>query len=182
MIIILILSLAFIAIDQITKFIVVSNMSLYEKREVIKEFFFFTYLRNDGIAFGFDIPLFIRIIITIIALAVIGYFIYKYRDFKKNKWIGISLSLILGGTIGNFIDRLFQTDHSVIDFFNFYIYYPWIENSKFVFNYIDFAVFNVADACLNIGVFMMLFYILFIEPKKNKKEKSSNEDVTIKVE
>ena len=62
------------------------------------------------------------------------------------------------------------------------IYYPWFSEGKLVIESYPFAVFNVADSCLNVGVFMMVIYLIFMEPKKLKKETENevlNEDEVI---
>ena len=76
---------------------------------------------------------------------------------------------MLGGTIGNFIDRLFRSDHSVIDFLDFIIYYPSFKGG-FHFEPYDFPIFNIADSFLVVGAIMFLVLLLILEPIKNKKE------------
>ena len=179
-----------ILVDQISKIIIINNLSIGDSIKVIDNFFYITHIKNNGVAFGFafsDKPahnLAIQLVIAAICLTLFIFFSIKYKDFKKNKWIGISLGLLIGGLIGNVIDRLFHSTHSVTDFLSFILYYPWFENGKLVITSNPFAVFNIADACLNVGVFMLIIYLIFIEPRKTKKEKEAEnieeEDTVIK--
>lgn len=149
----IILIAGLVGIDQWTKWYFLKNKELFNKFEVIKDFFYLTYLENRGAAFGIlqNFRWFF-IIITIIALAImIGYFIKSDNIFLR-----LALSILIAGAIGNFIDRLFRG--YVVDFLDFYL-----------FGY-DFPVFNVADICVNVGVFLLVIYIIFIykEPVKHQ--------------
>ena len=182
MIIIYAIALLCIFIDQLTKLIIMNNLPLGDSIEVIKDFFYITYIKNDGVAFGFSftdkpwLNLTIQLLIAAVCLALFIFFSIKYKDFKKNKWVGISLGLLIGGLIGNVIDRVFYSTHSVTDFLSFILYYPWIEGGKFIINSFPFAVFNIADACLNVGVIMIIIFLLFIEPIKEKRNKPKDGD------
>ena len=193
MIVIYIIAIACIALDQLTKLIIMNNLNLGDSIQVIKEFFYITYIKNDGVAFGFSftdkpgLNLAIQLVIAAICLALFVFFSFKYKDFKKNKWVGVSLGLLIGGLIGNVIDRVFYSTHSVTDFLSFILYYPWFEGGKLVLKSFPFAVFNIADACLNIGVIMIIVFLLFIEPIKEKKRikesinKPEEEDTVIDI-
>ena len=136
-----------IILDQISKIIVRAYLQPKGSITVIKNFFKFTYVENRGGAWGvFGGNLWLFIIITIIAL---GFMFYLMKDFdlKNNAFYSIALALVIAGAIGNFIDRIIFK--YVTDFLDFYI-----------FGY-DFPVFNIADICITIGVFMLLFKILF---------------------
>lgn len=137
-----------IGLDQITKVIARSYLAPRGSVTVIKNFFKFTYVENRGGAWGiFGGNLWLFIIITIASLA---FMIYLMKDFnlKTNPLYSIALVLVIAGAIGNFIDRIIFK--YVTDFLDFYI-----------FGY-DFPVFNVADICITIGVFMLLIKILFL--------------------
>lgn len=136
-----------IALDQVTK--VIARVSLQPKGSVtiIKNFFKLTYVENRGGAWGaFSGALWLFIIITVAAL---GFMFYLMKDFdlKTNAFYSIGLALVIAGAIGNFIDRVIFK--YVTDFLDFYI-----------FGY-DFPVFNVADICITIGVFMLIIKLLF---------------------
>ena len=142
-----------VLIDQFSKQIVTAYLDLYQKVEVIPSFFNLTYVQNYGAGFSIlEGQRFLFLFITIVAIIIFSYMLYK----GKNSHIvyKTSLLLILGGTLGNFIDRIVHT--YVVDFLDFII-----------FGY-DFPVFNIADSFLTIGVILLLIYTLFIEGKNGK--------------
>jgi signal peptidase II len=144
-----------ILIDQVTKWLIVKNMQLGENITVIENFLYITSHRNRGAAWGIlqGQMWFFYIITTIVIVGMI-YYIQKYT--KENKVMGIALGLMLGGAIGNFIDRLFRKE--VVDFINTYI-----------FSY-DFPIFNVADSALCVGVVLLFIHMLFFEGKQEKEQ------------
>jgi len=150
-----------ILIDQITKCFFHGKGSTYSQ-EVINGFLTFKTVYNDGAAFSFlgDVPwaqTFFKIL-TLVSI-VIFYVFYLYALKKEYVFLQYSLALIFAGMLGNFIDRLAFS--YVVDFIscNFWGY--------------DFAVFNVADMSLCVGVAMLLFHYLFLDSqalfKKNDK-------------
>lgn len=130
-----------IIVDQLTKFLVVKYMTLGQSISVIDNFLYITSHRNEGAAWG--ILQGKMIFFYVVTLVVIGLVILWIRklDIKKEKLLVVALSLILGGALGNFIDRVMY--QHVVDFINTYI-----------FGY-DFPIFNIADSALCIGVFLM---------------------------
>lgn len=144
-------ALIVIGIDQLTKWMVIQRMELHESIPIIDQFFYITSHRNAGAAWGIlqGQMTFFYIITTIVIIGLI-YYMEKYA--KDNKLIAISLSLLLGGAIGNFIDRLFRKE--VVDFLD-----------VMIFSY-DFPIFNIADSALVIGV--ILFFIATIMEEKSK--------------
>ncbi len=130
-----------IIVDQLTKFLVVKYMTLGQSISVIDNFLYITSHRNEGAAWG--ILQGKMIFFYVVTLVVIGLVILWIRklDIKKEKLLVIALSFILGGALGNFIDRVMY--QHVVDFINTYI-----------FGY-DFPIFNIADSALCIGVFLM---------------------------
>ena len=142
-----------VLLDQFSKQIVTAYLDLYQKVEVIPSFFNLTYVQNYGAGFSIlEGQRFLFLFITIVAIIIFSYMLYK----GKNSHIvyKTSLLLILGGTLGNFIDRIVHT--YVVDFLDFII-----------FGY-DFPVFNIADSFITIGVILLLIYTLFIEGKNGK--------------
>ena len=128
--------------DQLLKSWVASSIVLGGSKQLIPGIIELTNLRNSGAAWSiFEGQQTFFTIITIIAIIVIGYFIWQYR---KNISMLIGLSLIMAGTIGNFIDRLRQG--YVVDMFE-----P---------TFINFPIFNIADMCLTIGVIWLIICIL----------------------
>lgn len=128
--------------DQLLKSWVTSSIILGGSKQLIPGIIELTNLRNSGAAWSiFEGQQTFFTIITIIAIIVIGYFIWQYR---KNIPMLIGLSLIMAGTIGNFIDRLRQG--YVVDMFET--------------TFINFPIFNIADMCLTIGVIWLIICIL----------------------
>ena len=128
--------------DQLLKSWVASSIVLGGSKQLIPGIIELTNLRNPGAARSiFEGQQTFFTIITIIAIIVIGYFIWQYR---KNISVLIGLSLIMAGTIGNFIDRLRQG--YVVDMFET--------------TFINFPIFNIADMCLTIGVIWLIICIL----------------------
>ncbi|KGA97762.1 peptidase A8 [Alkalihalobacillus alcalophilus ATCC 27647 = CGMCC 1.3604] len=143
-----------IILDQITKWIVATQMEISQKIPLIDGFLYFTSHRNTGAAFGIlEGQMWFFYIVTIGVVIAIVYFMQK--EGRYSKLYGTSLALILGGAIGNFIDRLFRGE--VVDF---------IDTYPFGYN---FAIFNVADSALCIGV-ALLFIKMFQDERKAKKE------------
>ncbi|MFD1447031.1 signal peptidase II [Oceanobacillus profundus] len=151
-----VIALFIIGIDQLTKWIIVSTMELGERITVIENFFYITSHRNSGAAWGIlqGQMLFFYIVTVVV---VIGIIYYMQKFAKNDTLLAIGLSFVLGGAIGNFIDRLFHQE--VVDFADFYI-----------FNY-NFPIFNVADSALTIGVIIVIIATIMDERKKGKTKK-----------
>lgn len=134
---------AIIAVDQFTKNLAVTHLMNNADVTVIQRFLSFTYVENLGIAFGmFKNQRLFFIISTIIIAAVVLFFIFK--TYKKNIFIGICLSLIFGGAIGNLIDRI-RLGY-VVDFIHFRFFPP---------------VFNIADSAIVVGaIFLSIAIVL----------------------
>ncbi|SET84871.1 signal peptidase II [Salinibacillus kushneri] len=142
-----------VAIDQLTKWIVDKQMVLYERIPVIENFFYITSHRNKGAAWGIlQGQMWFFYIVTVAVIIFVLYYMQKHA--RDHVLLGISLSLILAGAVGNFIDRVFRQE--VVDFFDFIL-----------FGY-DYPIFNVADSSLVVGVILMLIYTLFEERFKGE--------------
>jgi signal peptidase II len=149
-----VIALIVIAIDQLTKWLVVKNMEYGESIEIVTNFFYLTSHRNQGAAWGIlQGKMWFFYIVTIIVIIGLVYYIQKMA--KESKLFGIALGLMLGGAIGNFIDRVLRQE--VVDFFHFYI-----------INY-SFPIFNIADSALCIGVGLLILY-MFLEEKRAKEK------------
>ena len=134
-----------ISADQFSKFLVVKSISENTNIVLIKDFFNLTYIKNFGAGFSIlqNQKIFL-ISVTFIAIVFVSILLYKSKNSETlNR---ICYLLIIGGAIGNLIDRL--TLGYVIDFLDFYI-----------FGY-NFPVFNLADSFLTIGCFLLLFSII----------------------
>ena len=149
---IIILSIIFIIIDQLFKIIVVNNLTNNKSIEVIKSFFYLTYTNNKGAAFSILTGR--RILLILVAFIVIGVLIYYVRKNKiEGKVNKIALSLVIGGSIGNLIDRILRG--AVIDFIDIKI-----------FGY-NFPIFNLADTFIVIGVFLLIIEMFRKEHKND---------------
>ena len=152
------LALLLILLDQLTKWLVVQNMNLGERIPIVEPYLALLSHRNKGAAWGMlEGQMWLFYIVTVLVVAGIIYFFHK--EAKGIKLLSLSLMFLLGGAIGNFIDRLFRKE--VVDFVDVII--P-------VINY-DFPIFNVADAALTVGVVLMILHVI-VDEKKNKKKVS----------
>jgi signal peptidase II len=132
-----------IVLDQLVKWAIVSNIKLGEVKGFIPSIMSLTYLQNTGAAFSILENQ--QWLFTIITLLVIGGAIwYLIKNIKGSFWLISGLTLIIAGGLGNFIDRLRQG--FVVDMFQV--------------DFINFAVFNVADTYLTFGVLIMLLVIV----------------------
>lgn len=131
-------------------------MEYGESIKIIDNFFYLSSHRNRGAAWGIlEGQMWFFYALTAVVIFVIIYYI---QTGTKGKWLlGVSLGLILGGAIGNFIDRIVRKE--VVDFLHF----------PNLFGY-NFPVFNIADSALCIGVGLLIIQMI-IEEKKEKKEK-----------
>ena len=136
-----IIALISLIIDQIVKILVSNYLILGQTTKIINNFFYLTYVQNTGAAFSILIGYrYILIIITLIFL----YYLYKYtkKQTNLNKLAILSHGLLLGGIIGNLIDRIIYG--YVIDYLDFMI-----------FNY-NFPIFNLADTFIVIGCIILV--------------------------
>lgn len=144
--------------DQVTKYLVVSNMELHESIDVIPGVFRFTYIHNDGAAFGSldDARWIFMILSTVAIVAILGYLFWKK---PQDKLLLSSLILITSGGIGNMIDRI-RLGY-VIDFIDFC-----------AFPKIWMWIFNVADVCVCVGAGLLALWMILDTLKEVKKEKA----------
>jgi signal peptidase II len=135
-----------ILLDQVSKYIVMRGMALGQSIPVIDGILQLTYIMNPGAAFGFlssssesfRIPFFLAI--SFLAITVV--LVFYLRSARGNLLLQIGLSLVLGGAVGNLIDRL--RFHKVVDFIDLY------------FRQFHWPAFNVADSAISIGVGILL--------------------------
>ncbi len=140
-----------ITADQISKSLVKSTMTLYDVIPVIPGFFQLNYITNKGMAFGINLPVGISFF-SGISLIIICFLVWiLWCERKNNLLMRISLASILGGAIGNLIDRILFG--KVIDFFDFMVGdFHWY-------------IFNIADSAVTVGIILMLFYSFLFKPK-----------------
>jgi signal peptidase II len=150
-------------LDQATKASIMQTMRLHESVPIIPNFFSLTYIRNPGAAFGIlatsstGFRLLFFAFTSLFALVLLGTIFFR---LQQDDWMGqISIAGILGGAVGNLLDRVRLGE--VIDFLDFYVNgYHW-------------PAFNVADAAISVGVF---FLILRFALEKKQDERMLQQD------
>lgn len=129
--------------DQITKILAVAHLQPIDTFPIIRNVLHLTYVENRGAAFGM---LSDRrwVFMVVSSIAIVGLGIYLFGFCRENRWIKVSLAMIIGGGIGNMIDRV-RLGY-VVDFVDFRL--------------IDFAVFNVADSFVTVGAGILIVFLL----------------------
>lgn len=179
------LSFAVVVIDQVTKLMVkgfsipflninYEGMYLGQMIPIFSDFFRFTFVENPGMAFGYDPGSNFKLIISVFSLvASIGLIFYLYVIRDKSWSLKIAIALILGGAVGNLIDRTFYGlffDYAplfygkVVDFFDV----DFFDFTLFGRSYDRWPVFNIADAAVTIGVLVL---VLFYKKHQEEDEK-----------
>lgn len=144
----LLISLAVVILDQWLKAYIKNNYFLGQVKTIIPGILSFNYLQNNGAAWNImSGQMIIFYIISLVAIMVCLYFLYQPR--YHNGLFATGVSLVLGGIIGNFIDRLHW--HYVIDMFQL--------------DFVNFNIFNIADSAITIGVILIFIYLLFLTDK-----------------
>ena len=190
---ILFVSLAVIVTDQLSKlavkgfsvpFLKINYDGMYEGQRihVLGNFFRITFIENPGMAFGFDPGINFKLWISVFSiLASVGLIVYIYKVRNQNFTLKLSLAFILGGAIGNLIDRMFYgvfynyapvfygyvVDFLDFDFFHFSIFGKTFDR---------WPIFNFADAAVTIGLIILLFFY-----KQNQKEEQELDGQEISV-
>ena len=141
---------ALIILDQLVKAYVVQNIALGEVKSWIPNLVSLTYLQNRGAAFSIlqDQQLLFAVITLVV---VVGAIWYLHKHMEDSFWMVLGLTLIIAGGLGNFIDRISQG--FVVDMFHV--------------DFINFAIFNVADSYLTVGVIILLIAMLKEEMNGN---------------
>lgn len=172
---ILYLSFFIVIIDQITKLLVkgfsipflnfnYDGMYYGQSIPIINDFFRLTFIENPGMAFGFDPGENFKLALSLFSLiASIGLVFYLYLIRDKSLSLRLSIAFILGGAIGNLIDRMFYGVFfgyaplfygRVVDFFDF----DFINFNLLGVSYDRWPIFNIADASVTIGVLILIFF------------------------
>jgi len=144
------LALIILLLDQVSKWMVVTHIEAHQTLSVIPGFFSLVLVKNRGMAFGIfsqtrsGFYYYFLLSTTIGAIGVILFSFFWIKSSKK--WLTVGLSLILGGAVGNLVDRL-RLGY-VIDFLDFFLKgYHW-------------PAFNVADSAVTVGTFWLLLNII----------------------
>lgn len=155
----LIVGAVLVIIDQIIKYFVSAYLQPVGSVSVIDNLFSLTYVENKGVAFGmFSDMRWVFVTLTSVLLAIIIFYMFKKRP--KGKFFYICAALIIGGGIGNLIDRIFYG--YVIDYLSLSFFPP---------------VCNFADYCITAGTIMLVIYLLFFSDvlDSSKKAKIKND-------
>jgi signal peptidase II len=154
-------AIAIICLDQISKLAVVNSLRLHESLPVIDGFFNLAHIRNRGMVFGlmnrpgFDFAFYFLVIASLTAVVII--MIWLFRLKRNDRYLTLGLSLILGGALGNLIDRIRLGE--VVDFLDFFVgSYHW-------------HTFNIADSAITVGTFLVAIILVFKSKKENQMVK-----------
>lgn len=149
---VLLISAVMVLIDQGTKAAVRGSMTLQESIPVIPKFFHLTYITNDGMAFGINIPFGIIIFSIVSVIFTVFLIWYLWKNQNQKRMLKIGIALILAGAVGNLIDRL--VFGKVVDFLDFMLAgHHWY-------------IFNIADSCVTVGMGLVILDSLIFERKK----------------
>tara|TARA_B100000686_G_scaffold324113_1_gene379509 strand:+ start:535 stop:1026 length:492 start_codon:yes stop_codon:yes gene_type:complete len=160
---IILIPIVVVVLDQISKIFVknywINNELFYSKINIIGEYVRIIYLENPGIAFGIDTSQYHFYITLLTFLAIVFLYFYYLKLISSNHYEKLSVSFIIGGAIGNFIDRFLvllpnSGYNGVIDFIDVGI------------GYSRWYTFNVADASITIGL-LIFFYQTYIIKKND---------------
>lgn len=140
-----------VGLDQLVKGIVIVQIDLFEKIPVIPGVFDITHIQNDGAAYNLfsQMPIILIVMPALVMLAGLVYIGYAYKE--KESILMISIAMIIGGGLGNLIDRI--SKGYVVDFFDIHI----------------IPVFNVADIFICTGCGLLFIYLIFIDGKQYGK-------------
>lgn len=131
--------------------------------EIIPGFFRFSLSFNNGAAFSSFSGQFIVLMAMTVVATILFCYMARFANFKKAPWYSTGIYFMIGGMLGNFIDRAFSTErmyapkHSVVDFLSFTFFGKY-----------DFAIFNIADSFLVVGAILVVIDLLFFERKRSK--------------
>lgn len=186
---VLFFTLSIVILDQISKILIkgfaipfldITYKGMYpgQRIQILGDFFRITFVENPGMAFGFDPGIDYKFWISIFSIiASVALIIYIYYTRKQTLSLRIALAFILGGAIGNLIDRLFYGViynyapffyGKVVDFLDF----DFFDITIFGRSYDRWPVFNIADSAVTIGILILLFFY-----RKEPQEKIVPEEV-----
>ena len=154
------IAVAAVILDQLTKYWVQTGLQPVGDIPLWEGVFHFHYARNTGAAFSMlEGQMWIFFLFTLVAVGGLGWYLVRYRR-GMHPLLRVAIGLIIGGAIGNFIDRVALG--YVVDFLYFKL--------------INFAIFNVADSALVVGCILMGVYILFVHEKYTQAQTGTKEE------
>ncbi len=156
-----IMAVLIVIIDAVSKFLIESNMVEQESIPLLTDVFHITFIKNPGASFGFMDEVgwarWFFIAVTVILIAAI--ILYTAKTKEKNKLYLTAVTFIIGGGIGNLIDRIIKGE--VVDFLHF--------------KAIEFPIFNIADCFVVVGVGLMIIYCIKAEIKEKEMKKNGGD-------
>ena len=149
------LIIAIFIFDQISKWCIHNYMNLYQSIPIIENFLYFTYVTNDGMAFGLSLPggQLVLSTLSIIMTIVLGYLFWLER--YGHILIKLALSLIIAGAIGNLFDRV--SSGEVVDFIHIKLGSFW-----------EWYIFNIADTSVSIGMILFLIHSFYFQDESKE--------------
>ncbi len=148
----IIITVAAVVLDQLSKYLIVENMELYSEAPFIPHVLAFYRTENRGAAFSMlSDSRWVFMLLSTVAMGLILFLLVK--EYKRHPLMTVALSMVLGGGVGNMIDRV-RLGY-VVDFFRF--------------EFVDFAIFNVADSFITVGAVLLAVYVLFFETRVEKR-------------
>ncbi|MDD6095127.1 MAG: signal peptidase II [Clostridia bacterium] len=152
----LLVCLAVIILDQLSKYLVVQYIAEGATVRCIDGLFHLTYIKNRGAAFGM-LADHRWVFMAVSVIAIVAIIVYMWRTKPKNMWLKTALGMIVGGGIGNMIDR--TVNGYVVDFFEV--------------EFVNFAVFNVADAFVCVACGILIVYVIVSSVKESREAKAA---------
>ena len=142
-----------VALDQISKELAVAYLKDTSSVSLIDGVVSFAYTTNTGMAWGMlkDHPWVFKSISTV---AIVGFAVVYFAVKEQHVLFRLSAGFVIGGGIGNMIDRLFRPEGGVVDFIRT--------------DFMDFPIFNVADSFITVGAIMLVVYFVFYDSKQPK--------------
>ena len=147
-----------LAADRVTKLLVEQFIPLGDRMPLIPKVISLTHVENTGAAFGvFSDRQWIFMVVSVIAMAAVIWVLIRY--YRRHTLLTVALSSILAGGLGNMFDRVFNNNAAgkgyVVDFLDF--------------DFVNFAVFNVADIFITVGAVLLAVYVIFFEGRVEKR-------------
>ncbi len=144
-----------VALDQVSKLLVLKF--LYERQvEIIPGVLNFSYVENRGMAFGLlSDHRWVFMVLSVIGIGLVGFYLFRYVKSTLGR---VSLALVIGGGIGNMIDRVYLG--FVVDFIDFCLFDFWV------------WVFNIADAAVCVGAALFVLELILEMVRETKKPRN----------
>ncbi len=151
----IIITILSIVLDQLSKYHVVQNIELHETAPFIPKVLSLYHTQNRGAAFSMlSDKQWVFMVISTVSMFIIVWLLYK--EYRRHTLLNVALSMVLGGGIGNMIDRV--SLGYVVDFLHV--------------DFVDFAVFNIADSFITVGAVLLIVYVIFFDSKVEARIKA----------